>query len=150
MRRRRLTSRREKLRSRRAFSRSWTKEDKELFRGLPRATQERLVERERSRESDFLKRQNAASEQLKGLTAKEQAAEQVRQQYEQAFADAPATGAGRPRRSEFADIKSIADVERLAREDWPRYVVWDAQQKKVAAIQQEVQATQQRQSNEKA
>src|SRR5712672_3801164 len=33
--------------------RSWTKEDKELFKGLPRETQARLVDRERSRESDF-------------------------------------------------------------------------------------------------
>src|SRR5262249_29178395 len=32
--------------------RSWTKEDKELFTSLPRATQERIAERERSRESD--------------------------------------------------------------------------------------------------
>src|SRR5205807_8024258 len=40
--------------------RSWTKEDKELFTGLPRATQERLAERERSREGDFLRRQNEA------------------------------------------------------------------------------------------
>ncbi|RPH48961.1 MAG: hypothetical protein EHM84_06765, partial [Lysobacterales bacterium] len=31
--------------------RSWTKEDKELFTSLPRATQERIAERERSRES---------------------------------------------------------------------------------------------------
>jgi hypothetical protein len=27
----------------------------------------------------------------------------------------------------------MADVERLAREDWPRYARWDAQQKKIAA-----------------
>ena len=42
--------------------RSWTKEDKELFTGLPRATQERLAERERSREGDFLRRQNEAAD----------------------------------------------------------------------------------------
>jgi hypothetical protein len=59
--------------------RSWTKEDKELFTGLPRAIQERLAERERSREGDFLRRQNEAAEKLKGLTAKEQAVEQARQ-----------------------------------------------------------------------
>ena len=33
--------------------RSWTKEDKELFTSLPRETQERIAERERSRETDF-------------------------------------------------------------------------------------------------
>src|SRR6266576_3226668 len=43
-------------------SRSWTKEDKELCASLPRATQERLAERERSREGDFLRRQNESAE----------------------------------------------------------------------------------------
>jgi hypothetical protein len=46
--------------------RSWTKEDKDLFASLPRATQERLAEREWLRESDFLRRQNEAAEKLKG------------------------------------------------------------------------------------
>lgn len=118
--------------------RSWTKEDKELFKGLPRETQERVAERERSRERDFLKRQNEAAEKSKGLTAKEAAAEQVKQQYEQALPlllqQLQEGHAG-----EFTDVQSIADVERLAREDWPRYVLWDAQQKKIAAVQQQVQ-----------
>jgi hypothetical protein len=60
-------------------SRSWTKEDKELFASLPRATQERLAERERSREGDFLRRQNESAEKLKGLSAREQAVELARQ-----------------------------------------------------------------------
>ena len=42
----------------------------------------------------------------------------------------------------------MADVTKLAREDWPRYALWDAQQKKIAAVQQEVQASQQRQQQE--
>src|SRR5262245_33860921 len=65
--------------------RSWTKEDKELFTSLPRETQERIAERERSRESDFLRRQNEAADKLKGLTVKEQAVDQARQQYEAAL-----------------------------------------------------------------
>jgi hypothetical protein len=101
------------------------------------------VERERSRESDFLRRQNEAAEKLKGLTAKEQHAEQARTQYEQALP--MLLQAMQQQAGEFADVKSITDVERLAREDWPRYVMWDAQQKRIAAIAQEVQATQQRQ-----
>jgi hypothetical protein len=71
--------------------RSWTKEDKELFASLPRATQERLAERERSRESDFLRRQNEAAEKLKGLSAKEQAVELARQHYETALPQLLAT-----------------------------------------------------------
>jgi hypothetical protein len=129
--------------------RSWTKEDKELFKSLPRDTQERLVERERLRESDFLRRQNESAEKLKGLTAQQQQAEQVRMQYEHAL-PMLLQALQEQHAGEFADITSIADIERLAREDWPRYVVWDAQQKKVAAVQQQVQATQARQATETA
>ncbi len=129
--------------------RSWTKEDKELFRSLPRETQERLAERERSREADFLRRQNEAAEKSKGLTAKEQAAEQARTQYEQALPQL-VQALDQQLRGEFADITTIGDLERLAREDWPRYVRWDAQQRKIAALQQHVQAAQARQAQEAA
>src|SRR5207302_740761 len=128
--------------------RSWTKEDKEVFTSLPRQTQERLVDRERSRETDFLRRQNEAAEKLKGLTAKEQAVEQARQQYEaalpQLLQNLQSQQAG-----EFADIRSMADVERLNREDWPRYLQWDLAQKKIALIQQEMLGAQQRQVQER-
>jgi hypothetical protein len=36
---------------------------------------------------------------------------------------------------EFSDIRTLADVEKLAAEDWPRYVRWDAAQKKIRAAQ---------------
>ena len=124
--------------------RSWTKEDKELFKGLPRETQERLVERERSREGDFLRRQNEAAEKLKGLSAREQAMEQAKRQYESAL---PALLQSlQEQAGEFADIHSLADIERVAREDWPRYVRWDAQQKKIAAVQSQVNAAVARQA----
>ncbi|HEY1544971.1 MAG TPA: hypothetical protein VGG01_21445, partial [Xanthobacteraceae bacterium] len=48
----------------------------------------------------------------------------------------------------FADIQSVADLEKMAREDWPRYAQWDAQQKKIAAVTQHLQAAQARQSQE--
>jgi hypothetical protein len=60
--------------------RSWTKEDKELFTSLPRATQERIAERERSREGDFNRRQQEAAEKSKALEAERSKAEQARQQ----------------------------------------------------------------------
>src|SRR6516225_957071 len=128
--------------------RSWTKEDKELFTNLPRATQERLAERERSREGDFLRRQNEAAEKLKGLAAKEQAVELARQTYEAALPQLLQT-LQQQQAGEFADIKSMADVERLAREDWPRYLLWDLQQKKIADVTQHMLAAQHRQAQEK-
>ena len=127
--------------------RSWTKEDKELFTSLPRETQEHIAERERSRESDFLRRQNEAADKLKGLTAKEQAVEQARQQYEAALPQLLHT-LQQQQAGEFADIKSMADVERLAREDWPRYLLWDLQQKKIADVGAQLLAAQHRQAHE--
>jgi hypothetical protein len=105
------------------------------------------VERERSRESDFLRRQNEAAEKLKGLTAKEQQAEQLRTHYEQALPTL-LQALQQQQAGEFADITSIADIERLARDDWPRYVLWDAQQKRIAAVAQEMQASRQRRESE--
>ena len=119
--------------------RSWTKEDKELFTSLPRETQERIAERERSRESDFLRRQNEAADKLKGLTAKEQAVEQARQQYEAALPILLENLQG-AMAGEFADIKTMADVQKMASEDWPRYIRWDAQQKQIAVVKQELSA----------
>src|SRR5262245_15804131 len=124
------------------------KEDKELFTSLPRETQERIAERERSRESDFLRRQNEAADKLKGLTAKEQAVDQARQQYEAALPQLlvmlQAQQAG-----EFADVRTLADVERMTREDWPRYALWDVQQKKIAEVARQLSEVQQRQALEK-
>jgi len=128
--------------------RSWTKEDKETFRSLPRETQERIAERERSRERDFLQRQNEATEKLKGLTAKEQAVEQARQQYDAAL-PILLQNLQSGMQGEFADITSMADVQNMARTDWPRYIRWDAQQKQVAAVQQELLASKQRQEQER-
>ncbi len=128
--------------------RSWTKDEKERFATLPRETQEYLATREQERDAATRRSQNEAAEKLKGLTAKEQAVEQARQQYESALPillqNLQATHAG-----EFADLKTMADVQKMAAEDWPRYIRWDAAQKQIAAVQQEAQVAQQRQHQER-
>jgi hypothetical protein len=124
--------------------RSWTKADKELFTSLPRETQERIAERERSREGDFLRRQAEAVEKLRGLSAKEQAVEQARLQYETALPQLLLTLHDQ-QAGEFADIRTLADAERLAREDWPRYMKWDLAQKRIASTHQQMLEAQQRQ-----
>ncbi len=129
--------------------RSWSKEDKELFKGLPRETQERLADRERSRDSDFSRRQQEATEKAKALEAERSKVEQARTQYEAALPQLLET-LQQSQAGEFADIKTIADVEKLAREDWPRYLQWDLAQKKIAAVHQEMVAAEQRQAQEKA
>jgi hypothetical protein len=117
--------------------RSWTKEARERFASLPRETQEYLAQREQDRDRELRRSQNEAAEQRKVLEAERQKAEQVRTQYEAALPDMLGT-LQREQASAFPDVKSIIDVERLAREDWPRYVAWDAQQKRIASAQQEL------------
>jgi hypothetical protein len=129
--------------------RSWTKEEREEFKTYPREAQEKIARREQDRERTLRQSQNEAAEKLKGLTAKEQAVEQVRNQYEHAL-PMLLQSIQEIHSGEFSDIKSAADMERLAREDWPRYIQWDASQKKIAAVQQEVQAAEKRQALEKS
>jgi hypothetical protein len=128
--------------------RSWTKEARERFASLPRETQEYLAQREQDRDRELRRSQNEAAEQRKVLETERQKAEQARAQYEAALPDMLGT-LQREQASAFPDVKSIIDVERLAREDWPRYVLWDAQQKRIASAQQELAGAGLRQEQER-
>lgn len=127
---------------------SWSREEKERFQSLPRETQEYLAEREGEREKSLTRSQQDAAEQRKALDAERQRVEQSRQQYETALPQLYQTLHSQ-QAGEFSDVKTIADVERLAKEDWPRYLQWDVSQKKLAAVQQEMLGAQQRQHQEK-
>lgn len=127
--------------------RSWTSEERERFKSYPRELQAYLSEREQQRDRDLRTRQNEAAEKLKGLTAKEQAVEQARQQYEAALPALLQTLQDQ-QAGTYADIKTAADVDRLAHEDPLRYIQWSAHQQKVAAAQQELRASQERQVRE--
>jgi len=126
---------------------SWTKAEKERFKSLPRETQEYLATREQQRDRDIRTRQNEFAEKSKGLEAQLKQAEEVRKQYETALPlllnNLQQTLAG-----EFADVRTMADVQKMAQDDWPRYIRWDAHQKQIAAVQQEVTTAQQRQATE--
>jgi hypothetical protein len=128
--------------------RSWTKEARERFAALPRETQEYLASREQDRDRELRRSQNEAAEQRKAMEAERRQAEQARAQYETALPTMLGTLL-QHQAAEFSDIKSITDVERLAREDWPRYVLWDAHQKRIASAQQELAGAAQRQDQER-
>ena len=128
--------------------RSWTKEARERFASLPRETQEYLAHREQDRDRELRRSQNEAAEQRKTLEAERVKAEQARVQYEAALPNVLGT-LQREQARDFPDVKSIIDVERLAREDWPRYVLWDAQQKRIASAQQDMAGADQRQAQER-
>jgi hypothetical protein len=128
--------------------RSWTKEAKERWQSLPRETQEYLAEREQERDREVRRSQNETADKLKGLTAKEQAAEQARQEYEaklpaimQALQDVNA--------GQFSDIKTMDDVTRMAAEDPFRKIQWDAHQQKMQAVNWELQQAETRKAQEK-
>jgi hypothetical protein len=127
--------------------RSWTKEAKDRWQSLPRETQEYLANREQERDREIRRSQNEAAEKLKGASAKEQQLEQARQQYEAAL-PALLQQLHQAQMGEFADVKTHADLERMASEDPVRYLRWDAAQKKVAAVSQELRAAQERQTQE--
>ncbi len=129
--------------------RSWTKAEKEAFAALPREHQQNIAERERSRELDIRRGQNEAAERIRAAEAREQAAEQARQQYENALPNLLQTIQNQTA-AEFQDIKSWDDVKRMADEDFPRYLRFDAMYKQSQAVQQEVQQSQARQQQQAA
>jgi hypothetical protein len=128
--------------------RSWSKEDKEIFASLPRETQERVYEREKSRESDFLKRQNESAEKSKALEAKEKAAEEARTQYEQAAQNSLQV-LQQQQSAEFADIRTQADVQKLATDDPFRFIQWQARQQLISHQIAEVQNLERQRENER-
>jgi hypothetical protein len=128
--------------------RSWNVEARERWSKLDPETQSYLLERDRTDSAAVRKAQNEAAEARKGVEAERAKVEEARRQYEAALPQLLATLA-QQQAGEFADIRSVADVERLAREDWPRYVQWDLAQKKLAAVQQELAAAQQREAQER-
>lgn len=94
---------------------SWTEAEDAEWQATPRALQQKIVARELDRDTALRRAQNDAAEKLKGLTAKEQAAEQVRQQYEGKLAEQmESLLAYNDQR--FSLIKSQADLNTLAQE----------------------------------
>ncbi len=124
---------------------SWAAEDKERFASLPPEVQEIIATREKERDNEIRRRQNEVAERLRQIEPEYQAMQQARNQYEQAaqyaFNALQASG-------EFSDIQTMEDVEKLARDDWPRYVQYDAHTKKLAAYQQQVEYAQQQRAAE--
>ncbi len=125
---------------------SWTKDEQERFQTFPRELQAYLAEREQERDRDLRRRQNEAAELQKGLQAKQEAADRQKQEYESKV-PLVLEALQQQMAGEFADLKTWADVQRMAVEDPVRYSRWDVQQKQLAAFQQEAQVAQQRQAD---
>lgn len=127
--------------------RSWSNEDKQWFAALPPETQEILARRENERDTALRRGQNEVATQRQSFTAQQQQMVALREQYEKIM---PALQAAlmQQQQGEFPDIRTMADVEKLAKTDWQRFAQYQAHQMKVQAVQAEMGAIQQRQQAE--
>lgn len=110
---------------------SWTDSEQAEWDATPRPLQQKIAARELERDSALRRAQNDAAEKLKGVTAKEQQAEQARQQYEAKIKSALAV-LEREQLRDFSDIKTMADVTKMAAEDPFRKIQWDTHQQELA------------------
>lgn len=133
----------------RPLPRSWSKDKAEVWAKLDPAAQEYLLEQDSKASQEVRRAQNEAAELRKGLTAKEQAAEQARQQYEDRAREAMNVLL-REQTRDFPDIRSMEDVTRLAQTDPLRYIQWQAHQQELQAQDAVVKAAEGRKSQETA
>jgi hypothetical protein len=126
---------------------SWQGDDTDLWNNLDPATQKSLLKQDQ-KAKDWVRRQELKTEAAnKTLDAERAKLEQARGQYEQALPALIET-LQQSIAGDFPDIKTMDDVQNLARTDWARYIAWDASQKKLAAVASEARAAQDRQTNE--
>src|SRR6185437_8076268 len=127
--------------------RSWTKEEKEEFKSYPREAQEKIARREQDREAALRRGQNETAEQRKAIEAERAKLNNLIQEYEAAI-PAELQALQQITAGEFSDIKTQADITKLAAEDWPRFSRYQAHMMNIGQKQQQLQAAQQRQAQE--
>lgn len=123
----------------------WKQSAREFFATLPRDQQEAFLAHDNEREAFVQRTKNETADKLKGLSAREQAAEQARHQYEAAVHQALQSLAAN---TEFADIKTPADERKVANEDPFRYAQYQAYRSEVASRIQQAQQIQHHRAQE--
>ena len=127
--------------------RSWSKEEKERFNSLPRETQEYLARRENERDTALRRGQNDNATERQTLEAERKAVAEMRQQYEQVL-PVLMQQLQQQQMGEFADIKTQADIDNLARNDWQRFAMFQAHQMKMQNLNQQIQQSYQQSQQE--
>jgi hypothetical protein len=157
--------------------RSWTKEQDDIWNGLPRSTQEFLTEQATKASAEVRRIQNEAAENSKTLTAKEKAAEEQRNQYEGKLKSVVEI-MEREQLRDFPGIRSQADLDKMVNDAvslsakaaslWATdplqagqvqaqvqqiqstLAAWDVHQRKLVAATNELKASEERKTQEKA
>ena len=120
--------------------RSWSKDEKEAFRALPREYQERILNRDRAREADISRAINETAERARAAQALAQQAEQARQAYEAALPQM-AVSIDSDYQREFGQ-PTWDQIQQWASYDQPKYVRWQAAYARAKAVGEELQQRQ--------
>ena len=127
--------------------RSWTKEDKELFKTHPGASQERLLEIDRARELEVRRGQNENAERERTHREALQRLEAERQRYEAALPSLFQQFQN-DFHTKFQDIKTWDDVAKMRNEDPLRFMEWQTEREKGQQLQAQAEQAQTRQQQE--
>ena len=127
----------------RPLPRSWTKDQNDNWAKLDPAVQDFLLEQDRKASEAVRRSQNEAAEKAKALTAKEQAAEQARTDFENR-AKAALNVLLRDQQRDFPDVRNMDDVLKMSKEDPYRYLQWQAHQQELQAQAAQVQEAERR------
>lgn len=128
---------------------SWTAAEKEAFNSLPPEHQQAIADRETERDAYYRKGHDEAAKIAREAEARGQAAEQARQQYEQALPALYERLYGQFQ-SEFGDIKTPDDVARLRTEDPMRWMAYRDARENAIQVHHEAQAAGLRQAQQSA
>ena len=126
---------------------SWPSEMRAHFAKLPPDLQKVIADRENERDATFNRQVNEAAEKRRAAEAELQAASTERRQY-LASLSAVIGELAKQTAGEFADIRSTADLEKLANDDPGRYLRWQARRDALLAAQAEADALQERERTE--
>lgn len=115
--------------------RSWAKDKATLWSKLDRASQEYILEHDRTASGEVRRGQNELAEQRKAIDAERSKLSEALQQYELATKNALEV-AQQASAGEFADVKTQDDVSKMAAEDPLRFTRYQAHLMKIAQIEQ--------------
>jgi hypothetical protein len=110
---------------------SWTAEEKEVFKSLPRAAQEAVARRERDRTAELRRLQDTTAENRKAVDAETTRLKGLADQIDSVVNSHVADLA-----RDFPEIRTEADVVALAQTDPNRFAVFQARVAAVGAAQQ--------------
>lgn len=130
-----------------AAPKSWPAEMRAQFAKLPPDLQRVIADRETERDAAFNRQVNEAADKRRAAEVELQAASTERRHY-LAGLSAVIGELAHQTASDFADVRTTADLEKLASEDPARYLRWQARREAILSAQAEAEALAERERSE--